>query len=74
MPAKPRLLREIGDVGITVILVEHDMSLVMDVSDHIVVLDGGELLSAGLPAEIQQDAAVRDAYLGSVGYEGKPRG
>jgi branched-chain amino acid transport system ATP-binding protein len=72
--ALARLLREIGDVGITVILVEHDMSLVMDVSDHIVVLDGGELLSAGLPAEIQQDAAVRDAYLGSVGYEGKPRG
>jgi branched-chain amino acid transport system ATP-binding protein len=67
------LLREVAGIGIAVILVEHDMSLVMDVSDHIVVLDGGELLSAGLAGEVRDDPAVRDAYLGSVDYEGKPR-
>ncbi|MEC5386628.1 branched-chain amino acid ABC transporter ATP-binding protein/permease [Uliginosibacterium sp. H3] len=61
------LLRRIADAGIGVLLVEHDMALVMDVSDHIVVLDAGQLLARGTPAEIQQNADVRRAYLGESG-------
>ncbi len=58
------LLRRIADAGVTVLLVEHDMTLVMDISDHIVVLDAGQRLALGTPAEIQSSAAVRQAYLG----------
>lgn len=67
------LLRDIAGLGIAVILVEHDMSLVMDISDHIVVLDAGELLAQGEPAEIRDDPAVLRAYLGGTEYEGRSR-
>jgi ABC-type branched-subunit amino acid transport system ATPase component/ABC-type branched-subunit amino acid transport system permease subunit len=59
-----RLLRRIADAGLSVVVVEHDMALVMDISDHIVVLDAGRRLAAGTPAHIQADPAVRKAYLG----------
>jgi len=71
--ALARLLRAIADVGVAVILVEHDMGLVMDVSDHIVVLDGGELLADGRPEVIRDNETVREAYLGGIDYVGKPR-
>lgn len=58
------LLREIADSGITLILVEHDMSLVMTVSDHVVVIDAGARIAAGPPQQIQHDPAVQKAYLG----------
>ncbi|MGN6830151.1 branched-chain amino acid ABC transporter ATP-binding protein/permease [Paucibacter sp. M5-1] len=59
------LLRRIADeAGVGVLLVEHDMGLVMGVSDHIVVLDAGQRLAMGTPAEIQADPLVRRAYLG----------
>ena len=58
------LLRRIADTGITVLLVEHDMTLVMDISDHVVVLDAGQLLAAGTPAAVQASPEVRRAYLG----------
>jgi ABC-type branched-subunit amino acid transport system ATPase component len=58
------LLRAIADSGIGVVVVEHDMALVMDVSDRIVVLDAGQLLANGTPAEVRADPAVRRAYLG----------
>jgi len=67
------LLRQIADAGITLLLVEHDMSLVMDISDHIVVLDAGRLLTAGLPAAIRDDPDVHRAYLGGTEFEGRPR-
>lgn len=67
------LLREIADLGMTVILVEHDMSLVMGISDHIVVLDAGEPLTQGTPAAVRDDPAVLRAYLGGTEYQGRPR-
>jgi branched-chain amino acid transport system ATP-binding protein len=49
-----------------VLLVEHNAGFVMDLSDHVVVLAQGQVLTKGLPAEVQRNQAVRDAYLGEV--------
>ena len=58
------LLRRIADAGVTVLLVEHDMTLVMGISDQVVVLDAGVRLAVGTPAEVQANPAVQQAYLG----------
>jgi branched-chain amino acid transport system ATP-binding protein len=52
------------DLGITVLLVEHDMNLIMDISDRILVLNFGERIAEGLPEEIQKHPEVLKAYLG----------
>lgn len=58
------LLHRIADAGVAVLLVEHDMALVMGISDHVVVLDAGQRLALGTPAQVQANEAVQKAYLG----------
>jgi branched-chain amino acid transport system ATP-binding protein len=57
-------IREIREMGRTVLLIEHDMKVVMGICDRIAVLSFGELITQGTPEEIQADDAVIDAYLG----------
>ena len=67
------LLRAIAARGVAVLLVEHHMELVMDVSTHVVVLDAGLVLAEGTPAAVQADPAVRAAYLGDRRSTGRAR-
>lgn len=58
-------LRDVVAAGITLLLVDHDMSLVLGVCDHVVVLDFGQVIASGTPAQIRADDAVIRAYLGT---------
>lgn len=58
--------------GVTVLLVEHDMGMVMDVSDHVCVLNFGRRIAAGTPAEVRANEEVITAYLGAGGHERRP--
>lgn len=59
-----RMIRRVRERGVTILLVEHDMTLVMDLSDAILVLHNGARIAEGTPSEIQNDDKVVRVYLG----------
>jgi len=59
-------LRQIADAGTTTLLIDHDMGLVLSICDRIVVLEFGQVISAGSPDEVRRDARVVKAYLGGA--------
>jgi ABC-type branched-subunit amino acid transport system ATPase component/ABC-type branched-subunit amino acid transport system permease subunit len=63
-----RHLRAVADCGVAIVLIEHDLSLVLDICDSVTVLDFGRLIAHGTPAEVRNDAAVLSAYVGE-GHE-----
>ena len=59
-------MREMSREGVTLVIIEHNMNVVMKLCQHIVVLHHGRVLRQGAPSDIQRDPVVQDAYLGAV--------
>jgi branched-chain amino acid transport system ATP-binding protein len=68
-----RLLQRLAEGGMTIVLIEHDMPLVMGISSHVIVLDSGRMIASGPPADVRRDPAVLTAYLGEGADTGQSR-
>jgi branched-chain amino acid transport system ATP-binding protein len=67
-----RRLRQVVDNGTPILLIDHDMGLVLNICDQLVVLEFGRVIARGTPAEIRQNVDVVKAYLGSAAEEALP--
>jgi branched-chain amino acid transport system ATP-binding protein len=64
-----RFILDVNDLaGVTTVLIEHDMGVIMDISDRVSVLDFGRCIADGTPTDVGNDQAVRDAYLGQEAH------
>ncbi len=66
IPGLVELIKKMRDAGVTIVTIEHNINVIMEISDHILALDQGQRIAFGKAAEIQNDPRVIDAYLGSV--------
>ena len=66
IPGLVKLVKKIKKTGVTIITIEHNINIIMDISDNILALDQGKKIAYGIPKEIQNNKQVIDAYLGTV--------
>ncbi len=66
IPGLVELIKKMRDAGVTIATIEHNINIIMEISDHILALDQGRRIAFGPPREIQNDQRVIDAYLGTV--------